>query len=119
MKRFEVPPGQVAQFLAQNAQLTEAKRLKSEGEKKDKAAKDFVRKWLLEQRQVIVDTLPVGEIIIIQIPAAGGMKDCFKVERKNSGNRLQVTRLQNEKPEIAAEFTGPTPATYIDPCPQA
>src|SRR4051812_46068335 len=104
MKRFEVSEADVAEFTRINAQLAEGKKAQSEGEKKVKASKAFVAKWLKDNRSIDVEDLSVGEIVIIQIPTAGGMKDCFEVKRK-ARSGIDVTRLQNEKPDIAKEFT--------------
>lgn len=96
-------------FTTINGQLKEGKDLASRGEKLSKTAKAAVVGWLKAERDWDVEAQPIGAIAIIKLDD----KDCIKVERK--GRRaVDVSRLQVDRPEIAAEFTAEKAATYID-----
>ncbi len=90
--------------------LADGKAASSRGEKLTKSAKAKIAAVLLVDRKFNVADMTIGDIVIIE---SNGLA-ILKVERKNSGDRLSITRIQSERPEIAAEFTAPTPATYYD-----
>lgn len=106
MQTFKVSD---VQFAALNAQLKEAKDLKSRGEQISEAAKSRLLTWLRKERSYDVESQPAGTIVIIQLNGS----DCFKIERKGRSS-IDIQRLRVERKDVAEEFRTESVATYID-----
>ncbi|HWN95011.1 MAG TPA: hypothetical protein VNT99_08260 [Methylomirabilota bacterium] len=90
--------------------LRDGKAASSRGEKLTKAAKAKIAAVLLAEREFNVKDMGLGDIVIIKHDGV----DILMLEQKNSGDRLSITRIQSERPDIVEEFTAPTPATYFN-----
>jgi hypothetical protein len=119
MRRIEVAEADSTEFLRINTQLADGKKLSSEGKKKTDASKAFLADWLKKHRDIDVGTLETGELVVIQIPGKDGMRDCFRIEIRSSGERLDLDKLKNEQAEIVARYTGPSAAIYYNAVPQS
>lgn len=90
-------------------QLEDGKSRKSAGEKLVEASKDFIAGWLLKERNIDIEKLPIGETIVIQLEG----KDVIRVDVKGK-NRFDLARFRNEQPIMEANFTKKFPERHFD-----
>lgn len=91
-------------------QLKEAKRAENEASKAIKAAKDVIRRTLLDTRNIDVDNLPESETVIVTVGTDRGLK----IDRKGS-DRIDIQSLRVALPDIAKQYSKRTVATYFEP----
>lgn len=72
------------------------------------AAKVIILRELFNRRALVVDSLKAGELVIVQVEGA----DVLKIERK-AAQRLDQEALGAAHPDIVAQFTKPSVASYF------
>lgn len=91
-------------------QLKAAKQAENEASKAAKAAKDVIRRVLIESRNVDVDTLSEGETVIVSVGTERGVK----IDRKGA-DRIDVQSLRVALPDVAKQYSKRTVASYFEP----
>lgn len=91
-------------------QLKTAKAMENEASKAIKAAKDVIRRTLIETRNIDVDSLPESETLLVTVGTERGLK----IDRKGS-DRIDVQSLRVALPEVAKQYTKRTIASYFEP----
>lgn len=97
------------QFSIAKSQLSESRKLKSRADKLEKSAKTFVAAWLLENRQIDISQLSIGDTLIIKL----NNKDCISLTVK-SRNQVDLAVLSSKYPEIEKECRRDKAVVYYD-----
>ena len=76
--------------------------------KAKEAAKQILTRELKELRGIVLEELPAGELVVVQIDG----RDALKVDRRAS-QRLDGPALGAAHPNLVEEFTKPSVASYF------
>ena len=93
------------------AQLQEAKDAINKATKADKAAKETIRRILFAKRQLVIDSLPEKETVIVELT---GLVGGLKIDRRGS-DRFNLESFRVSHPELDKAFTKRTVASYFEP----
>jgi hypothetical protein len=83
---------------------------KSSGEKLTSAGKDFLARWLEENRLIVVDDLPIGESVLIKCQGV----DVLRVDIGKQ-NKVDVKALEIEESDVAERFKRDFPMRLFKP----
>ncbi len=90
-------------------QIKQGNAMISKGKKMSDSGKEFVTKWLLNERDLDVESLPIDSTILIQVDGLDTLRLTVKGQ-----NRLDVKWLQLDAPLVAAKYTKENPTVYFD-----
>lgn len=90
--------------------LAQAKKQANEADKQAKAAKEIIRRTLLDTRNVDIETLPESETVLVTIGTDRGLK----IDRRGR-DLIDVESLRIGLPDVAKQYTKRSVGTYFDP----